>query len=97
MKLRKLAALSLAAAMAAGTLAGCSSNHRDRAIPRGEASEGDTVRRTGIGRWKGTDYYLNFKPEVADVWVELAEKVHGRDRDTDEGPDRGGPGRMSRP
>ena len=27
----------------------------------------------------GTVYYLNFKPEQADQWKELAEKVHRRD------------------
>ena len=41
MKLRKLAALSLAAAMAAGTLAGCSSKPSGTAqSPAGEAAEG---------------------------------------------------------
>lgn len=75
MKLRKLAALSLAAAMAAGTLAGCSSKPSGTAqSPAGEASEGTRSGEPVSADGKGQIYYLNFKPEVADVWVELAEK-----------------------
>ena len=75
MKLRKLVALSLAAAMAAGTLAGCSSKPSGTAqSPAGEASEGTQSGEPVAADGKGQIYYLNFKPEVADVWVELAEK-----------------------
>ena len=82
MKLRKLAALSLAAAMAAGTLAGCSSKPAETkpaettAAPAGETTEAAKAEDTSAAASdaKGQIYYLNFKPEVADVWVELAEK-----------------------
>ena len=75
MKLRKLAALSLAAAMAAGTLAGCSSKPSGTAqSPAGEAPEGTQSGEPVSADGKGQIYYLNFKPEVADIWVELAEK-----------------------
>ena len=82
MKLRKLAALSLAAAMAAGTLAGCSSKPAETkpaettAAPAGETTEAAKAEDTtaAASDAKGQIYYLNFKPEVADVWVELAEK-----------------------
>ena len=47
---------------------------RDRAIPAGEASEGTRSGEPVSADGKGQIYYLNFKPEVADVWVELAEK-----------------------
>lgn len=81
MKLKKMAAFTLAAAMAAGTLAGCSSGKQTE-TPTGESKKeteaqsteaaGESAKAEAAGA--GQIYYLNFKPEVADVWTELAEK-----------------------
>lgn len=81
MKLKKLAAMMMAAAMAAGTLAGCSSGGsteptKGEEKPKEEqtaAADGKTETEASAGG-KGQIYYLNFKPEVADIWTELAEK-----------------------
>ncbi|WP_077612382.1 ABC transporter substrate-binding protein [Clostridium sp. Marseille-P2415] len=77
MKLRKLAALTLAAAVAAGTLIGCSSEKATEttgAEQKAQAGETGSGKTGGTAEAKGQIYYLNFKPEVADIWVELAEK-----------------------
>lgn len=81
MKLKKMAAFTLAAAMAAGTLAGCSSGKQTE-TEAGESKKeteaqsteaaGESAKAEAAGA--GQIYYLNFKPEVADVWTELAEK-----------------------
>lgn len=81
MKLKKLAAMMMAAAMAAGTLAGCSSGGSTEPTKGEEklkeeqtaAADGKTETEASAGG-KGQIYYLNFKPEVADIWTELAEK-----------------------
>ena len=77
MKLKKLAVLTMAAAMAAGTLAGCSSNKAAEttgAEQNTQAEETTTAKAGDMAEAKGQIYYLNFKPEVADTWVELAGK-----------------------
>lgn len=77
MKLKKLAVLTLAAAMAAGTLVGCASNKKTEttgAEQKTEAAETTTAKAGDTAEAKGQIYYLNFKPEVADIWVELAGK-----------------------
>lgn len=63
MKRKRLIALLLTAAMAGSLLAGCGS---DGGSDSGSAS--------GDGAGSGKVYYLNFKPEQADQWVELAEQ-----------------------
>lgn len=60
MKKKRILALMLAAAMTAGLVTGCGSDSSD--------SKG------GSGGSGGKVYYLNFKPEQADQWVELAKQ-----------------------
>ena len=60
MKKKRIFALMLAAAMTAGLVTGCGSDSSD--------SKG------GSGGSGGKVYYLNFKPEQADQWVELANQ-----------------------
>lgn len=82
MKLSKLAAITLAAAMAAGSLAGCSSGKAADSTGTVQQSQaGDTTeakssedKAGNLAEAKGQIYYLNFKPEVADIWTELAQK-----------------------
>ena len=59
MKKKKILALVLAASMAGGMLAGCGSTSGGDETAKGDKSSGKV-------------YYLNFKPEQADQWVELA-------------------------
>ena len=61
MKKKKILALVLAASMAGGMLAGC-----------GSTSGGDETAKGDMS--SGIVYYLNFKPEQADQWVELAKE-----------------------
>ena len=53
--------VALSAAMAAGLLAGCGSTSGGDETAKGDKSSGKV-------------YYLNFKPEQADQWVELAKE-----------------------
>ena len=64
MKRKRLIALLLTAAMTGSLLAGCGS------------SGGDSGSGSGSGDSEATGkvYYLNFKPEQADQWVELAQQ-----------------------
>ncbi len=67
---RKLVSLMLVAAMAATMVAGCGkdSKEKDSDDKKTEESGGD---KTASG--DGSVYFLNFKPEQADQWKELAE------------------------
>ena len=60
MKKKRILALMLAAAMTAGLVTGCGSDSSDS--------------KDGSGGSGGKVYYLNFKPEQADKWVELAKQ-----------------------
>ena len=60
MKKKRILALMLAAAMTAGLVTGCGSDSSDS--------------KDGSGGSGGKVYYLNFKPEQADQWVELANQ-----------------------
>ena len=64
MKRKRLIALLLTAAMTAGMLAGCGGSG-------GDSGGGDA---DGGKEATGKVYYLNFKPEQADQWVELAKQ-----------------------
>ena len=64
MKRKRLIALLLTAAMTAGMLAGCGGSG-------GDSNGGDA---DGSKEATGKVYYLNFKPEQADQWVELAKQ-----------------------
>lgn len=62
MKTRKLMVMSLLATMMAGTLVGCGKNDNT-----------DTNNNNNtVSSGKGQVYYLNFKPEQADQWKEIA-------------------------
>ena len=63
MKRKRLLAFVLAAAMAGSLVTGCGSSGSDGKEGSGSSSSGGT----------GKVYYLNFKPEQADQWVELAK------------------------
>src|SRR5699024_8530980 len=63
MKRKRLLALVLAAAMVGSLATGCGSSGSDSSEGSGGSSSGGT----------GKVYYLNFKPEQADQWVELAQ------------------------
>ena len=73
-------ALSMVAAMAAGTLAGCggssSAAPAKSDAPASSAAEASapTEEAPAASAEGGKVYYLNFKPEQADQWVELAAK-----------------------
>lgn len=80
-KMRKLAALTLTAAMAAGSLTACGGSNTAETTAAGNAAETKaaetTVAEAGeeapAASGDGSVYYLNFKPEQADQWVALAE------------------------
>lgn len=61
MRMKKMTAILLSAVLAVGMLAGCKSSN--------SSSDSDSGKDEG----KGSVYYLNFKPEVAEVWEEIAE------------------------
>lgn len=63
-KSKKLLSLSLAVLLLAGSLAGC----------KGQISVSDNMGETAS---KGKVYYLNFKPEQAEEWEDLADE-YGR-------------------
>ena len=63
MKRKRLLALVLAAAMVGSLATGCGSSGSDSTDSSDGSSSGST----------GKVYYLNFKPEQADQWVELAQ------------------------
>ena len=63
MKRKRLLALVLAAVMAGSLVTGCGSSGSDGKEGSGSSSSGGT----------GKVYYLNFNPEQADQWVELAK------------------------
>ena len=65
MKKKKILAMILVAAMAGSMMAGCGSSGSGDS---GSYNSGDTKAATG------KVYYLNFKPEQADQWVELAQE-----------------------
>lgn len=68
MKKKRVMAVLLAATMTMGLLAGCGSSDSDSGSDSGDS---DAAATSDAGT--GKVYYLNFKPEQADDWVELAE------------------------
>ncbi|MBS4982592.1 MAG: ABC transporter substrate-binding protein [Hungatella hathewayi] len=78
MKMKRIAALSLTAAMLAGTLTACGSKTEETtAAPAGDTTTAAAAETTTAAEPKaagdGSVYYLNFKPEQADQWVALGE------------------------
>ena len=69
---RKLVSLMLVAAMAVSMVAGCGDSSSDK----GSDDKGKTEESGGDKEeaGEGSVYFLNFKPEQADQWKELAEK-----------------------
>lgn len=83
MKLKRFTALSLTAAMVAGALSACGGNTKiaetTAAAPQAETAAAKTAASTTTEAAKkeagaGSVYYLNFKPEQADQWVDLGKK-----------------------
>lgn len=83
MKMKKVLALMLSAAMITGMLAGCGSGDKDKDAGTDAKTETtDTEDKAddkaeepaddGAGASGGKVYYLNFKPEQADQWKDLA-------------------------
>lgn len=80
-KMKKLAALTLTAAMAAGSLTACGGSNTAETTAAGTAAETKAAETTAAeagaeapaASGDGSVYYLNFKPEQADQWVALAE------------------------
>lgn len=73
MKMKRIAALSLTAAMLAGTLTACGSKTEETtAAPAGDTTTAAAAETTTAAEPKaagdGSVYYLNFKPEQADQW-----------------------------
>ncbi len=58
---KKIASMILSLVMVAGMLTGCGNSNSDPSASAGATQE------------KGSVYFLNFKPEQADQWVELAK------------------------
>lgn len=82
-KTKKMMALWLIAALAAGTLSGCGGSseqeNTDPATTAAPAADADSSTTAAAGSeapaasGDGAVYYLNFKPEQADQWVALAD------------------------
>ena len=81
MKLKKLAAVSLSAAMVVGAMTGCGSSEQSApaettagttAATETETKAEEETAKAAEPVGDGAVYYLNFKPEQADQWVELA-------------------------
>lgn len=65
-KMRKVAALALSAAMIVGMLSGCGSTDAGTTSGSTSSAGGSSSGKTG------KVYYLNFKPEIADVYESVA-------------------------
>lgn len=70
--MKKLAALGLTTAMAVSMLAGCGGTDAAKVSGETTAEKAEAAKQTTAGG--GKVYYLNFKPEQADQWIELAKK-----------------------
>ena len=80
---KKLISVLLSAAMATTMLAGCGSTAADTGAAPAETkateekteaadTEAETDTKEAAATGEGKVYYLNFKPEQADDWVDLA-------------------------
>ena len=72
MKMKKILAVCLSALTVTGMLAGCGGAKGGDTSSAGAEKEGSSA--------EGSVYYLNFKPEIADQWEEIAAKLYGGDR-----------------
>ena len=80
-RLKKILALTLAAATIASVTAGCggktetaSTAPAASAAPASSAEAASTAPAASAATGSGTIYYLNFKPEVADVYKKIADE-----------------------
>ncbi len=74
-KMNRVVALGMTAAMTAAALAGCgSSDSASTTTAAQAASENKTEGAKAEASGEGQVYYLNFKPEQAEQWVDLAAK-----------------------
>lgn len=75
--MKRFAALLLSAAMAAGALTACGNNSTQQttaADTKAESTAAETTApKADEAAATGSVYYLNFKPEQADQWVELGK------------------------
>lgn len=72
MKLKKVLALGLSVVMLASMVTGCG-NKADTPAESG-APAAESGAPAEVDASKGSVYYLNFKPEVSEIWEELAAK-----------------------
>ncbi|MDD3368862.1 MAG: ABC transporter substrate-binding protein [Lachnospiraceae bacterium] len=70
MKMKKFLAMTMAMAMVAGLATGCGSSS-EGGSSEGGATQGSEAASSGE---QGSVYYLNFKPEVAEVWESIAKQ-----------------------
>lgn len=78
-KMNRIMAMGMSATMLATVLAGCGSGKTAEAPATEEAKtetqvEAAATETAGENAGEGQVYYLNFKPEQAEQWVELAKK-----------------------
>lgn len=78
-KFKKVAALAMAATMIAASLTGCGSSSKDTATTETKTAETtdattDKTKDTATTKGAGEIYFLNFKPEVAEVYDEIATR-----------------------
>ncbi len=74
MKIKKMTSFALASLMVAGTLTGCSNEEQGTTNNDNETNTENNVSENNDNSTEtGSVYYLNFKPEVAEVWTEIAE------------------------
>ena len=73
---RKVLSVMLATAMTATLFAGCGSDasNADSGDATASTTEAGDVKTDTAASGSGSVYYLNFKPEQADQWVELAKE-----------------------
>ncbi len=73
MKFRKVFAMLMTATMLTSMLAGCG-NNTEKEGKKEQKKEASETKGNKEKSGDGKVYYLNFKPEQADQWVELAKK-----------------------
>ena len=70
--LKKGIALAMAASLSVCAFAGCNNTNNTSSTPA-ETPSGDTTSTAAPDATGGKVYYLNFKPEQAELWTQLAK------------------------